>query len=103
MNAPMTKAARQHEIRMVLMKQRIRSQAELAEVLEDRGVSVTQGRLSRDLVVMGATRLGIETGQLGYQVPTEGLPGRGGQPPEPPGAGGAPCARASLPRAEGSA
>jgi transcriptional regulator of arginine metabolism len=103
MIAPMTKAARQHEIRMVLMKQRIRSQAELAEVLEHRGVSVTQGTLSRDLVDIGATRSRDETGQMVYQVPIEGIPGRGGQAPETTGARLASLCRDLLLSAEGSA
>src|SRR5690625_7229682 len=68
MITPMTKAARQHEIRAVLSMEPIRSQAELAEVLEQRGVSVTQGTLSRDLVDIGATRVRDETGQMVYHV-----------------------------------
>ena len=81
MIAPTTKVARQHEIRIVLTRQRIRSQAELAEVLEQRGVSVTQGTLSRDLVDIGATRVRDETGQMVYHVTLDhpvGMPGPGG-------------------------
>lgn len=75
MITPMTKAARQHEIRTVLVSERIRSQAELAQALEQRGVSVTQGTLSRDLVDIGATRVRNDTGQTIYQIPTEGSDG----------------------------
>lgn len=73
MIAPVTKVARQHAIRSVLTRQRIRSQAELAEVLEERGVSVTQGTLSRDLVDIGATRVRDETGQVVYRAPVDDL------------------------------
>lgn len=71
MITPMTKAARQHEIRAVLSSEPIRSQAELAQALEQRGVSVTQGTLSRDLVDIGATRIRTDAGQVIYQVPAE--------------------------------
>lgn len=75
MITPMTKAARQHEIRTVLSAEQIRSQAELAQALEHRGVSVTQGTLSRDLVDIGASRVRTDTGQTVYQVPSEGSGG----------------------------
>ncbi len=71
MITPMTKAARQYEIRAVLSMEPIRSQAELAQALEQRGVSVTQGTLSRDLVDIGATRIRTDSGQVIYQVPAE--------------------------------
>lgn len=78
MITPMTKAARQHEIRRVLGVEPIRSQAELAQALEQRGVSVTQGTLSRDLVDIGATRVRADTGQMVYHVATEGSDGVAG-------------------------
>lgn len=71
MITPMTKAARQHEIRTVLATQAIRSQAELAQALTARGMTVTQGTLSRDLVDIGATRVRDVTGQMVYQVPDD--------------------------------
>lgn len=71
MTTPLTKAARQHEIRTMLRTKTIRSQAELAQALAERGVSVTQGTLSRDLVDIGAARVRDETGQMVYQVPDE--------------------------------
>ncbi|NWN89102.1 MAG: arginine repressor [Micrococcaceae bacterium] len=74
MTTPLTKAARQHEIRTVLSVEQIRSQAELAQALEQRGVSVTQGTLSRDLVDIGATRVRTDNGHMVY-VATDG-PGR---------------------------
>lgn len=78
MITPMTKAARQHEIRTVLSVEHIRSQAELADALQRRGVSVTQGTLSRDLVDIGATRIRTDTGQTVYHVPPEGMDGVAG-------------------------
>src|SRR5690625_3445645 len=71
MITPMTKAARQHEIRTVLSVEHIRSQAELADALQRRGVTVTQGTLSRDLVDIGATRIRTDTGVTVYHVPSE--------------------------------
>lgn len=68
----MTKAARQHAIKTVLGTETIRSQAELAEALTQRGVTVTQGTLSRDLVDIGATRVRDESGHMIYQVPHDG-------------------------------
>lgn len=79
---PMTKAARQHEIRTVLETQSIRSQAELADALAQRGVTVTQGTLSRDLVDIGATRVRDETGHMIYHVPTDTETGTVTQSPE---------------------
>ena len=106
MIAPMTKVARQHEIRTVLTRRRIRSQAELAEVLEQRGVSVTQGTLSRDLVDIGATRVRDETGQMVYHVTLDhsgGIPTSAGRSSETTSARLASLAKELLLSAEGSA
>lgn len=73
MTTPLTKVARQHEIRTVLSIEHIRSQAELADALQRRGVSVTQGTLSRDLVDIGATRIRTDSGLTVYHVPAEGI------------------------------
>lgn len=85
MSAPSTKTARQAAIKEVLADTDVHSQAELLAALGDRGVSVTQGTLSRDLVELGAYRVRGEGGQLVYSVPPEGpvtgeLAGR--RPPE---------------------
>ena len=106
MIAPMTKVARQHEIRTALTRQRIRSQAELAEVLEQRGVSVTQGTLSRDLVDIGATRTRDESGQMVYHLTNDGsigAVGHGGQPVETTSTRLASLCKELLLSAEGSA
>lgn len=106
MTTPLTKAARQHEIRTVLRNDRIRSQAELAEALQRRGVSVTQGTLSRDLVDIGATRVRNDTGQTIYHVPaqgSDGLPGSGLHTSEATEAKLSSLCRELLLSAEGSA
>ena len=71
MATPTTKTARQAAIRDVLQTQQIRSQAALSEVLAAKGLSVTQGTLSRDLVDLGAVRVRGGTGMV-YAVPSEG-------------------------------
>ena len=50
----------------------VRSQAELAALLADDGVQVTQATLSRDLVELGAVRVRGKDGVLVYAVPGEG-------------------------------
>ena len=50
----------------------MRSQAELAALLADDGVQVTQATLSRDLVELGAVRVRGKDGVLVYAVPGEG-------------------------------
>ncbi len=54
---PMTKRARHAKIIALLERRAVRSQTELAELLADQGVAVTQGTLSRDLVEIGALRV----------------------------------------------
>lgn len=71
MATPTTKTARQAAIRDVLQTQQIRSQSALSDALADRGLSVTQGTLSRDLVDLGAVRVRGADGMV-YAVPAEG-------------------------------
>src|SRR4030095_14125511 len=68
----MSKAARQAKIITLLEQREVRSQSELAELLGDDGVQVTQGTLSRDLVEIGALRVRSSGGHLIYAVPGEG-------------------------------
>ncbi|MFX4271042.1 arginine repressor [Propionibacteriaceae bacterium Y1685] len=70
--APESKTARQGLITDLIMRQTIRSQTELIEVLAEAGVKVTQGTLSRDLVDIGAVRIRSVEGHLVYAVPGEG-------------------------------
>jgi transcriptional regulator of arginine metabolism len=68
----MSKTARQSKIITLLEQHEVHSQSELAELLADDGVQVTQGTLSRDLVDIGALRVRSTGGRLVYAVPGEG-------------------------------
>lgn len=68
---PMTRAARHHTIAELLRRHPVRSQGELAELLAEDGVVVTQATLSRDLVELGAVKVRLGGG-LVYAVPGEG-------------------------------
>ncbi|GLZ06926.1 arginine repressor [Actinomadura sp. NBRC 104412] len=72
MSIPMTKAARLAKVVDILTRHPVHSQAELAKLLADEGVEVTQATLSRDLVEIGAVRLRADDGSLIYAVPGEG-------------------------------
>lgn len=76
MNVPTTKTARQAAIKTVLSSSDIHSQAELMQELENKGMSVTQGTLSRDLMDLGAFRVRGEDGQLVYSIPVDGPAGQ---------------------------
>ena len=87
--SPVTKAARQAQIADILTRARVRSQEELADLLAQRGVKVTQATLSRDLEELGAVRLRGAGGTLVYALPGDpGGPGsRPGGLPGPPAEG----------------
>jgi transcriptional regulator of arginine metabolism len=65
------RAERHAAIRKLIARQRIRSQAELADLLEDGGLGANQATLSRDL-----RELGVRKGPDGYELP----PGAGHAP-----------------------
>jgi transcriptional regulator of arginine metabolism len=69
---PATKSARHQQIVDLVGNHEVRSQAELAELLAESGVHVTQGTLSRDLVELDAVRVRSQSGALVYAVPGEG-------------------------------
>jgi transcriptional regulator of arginine metabolism len=92
--SPVTKAARQAQIADILSRARVRSQEELADLLAQRGVRVTQATLSRDLEELGAVRLRGAGGTLVYALP--GDPGGPGSRP-----GGLPGPSAEEPPADG--
>ncbi|MFD0775386.1 arginine repressor [Streptomonospora algeriensis] len=71
-SAPMTKTARHARISEVLTRHDVRSQADLARLLADSGVQVTQATLSRDLDELGAVKLRTVDGELIYVLPGEG-------------------------------
>ncbi len=69
---PLTKGARQQKIVELLGRQAVRSQSELAQLLSEAGVHVTQATLSRDLVELDAVKVRVPSGALVYAVPAEG-------------------------------
>lgn len=69
---PATKSARQQKIIELLGSTEVRSQSELAELLAQAGVVVTQATLSRDLVDLDAVKVRAPSGALVYAVPGEG-------------------------------
>ncbi|HVW79727.1 MAG TPA: arginine repressor [Mycobacteriales bacterium] len=66
--SPHTKTARQSRIAAVLSAHEVRSQTELARLLADEGVVVTQATLSRDLEEMGAAKLRHPAGGTVYAL-----------------------------------
>ncbi len=78
--SPVTKTGRQAQIVAILAHAAVRSQDELAELLAQRGVRVTQATLSRDLDELGAVRLRGAGGALVYA-----LAGEAGGPGSRPG------------------
>lgn len=73
-----TRAGRQARIVAILSSASVRSQSELATLLADEGIDVTQATLSRDLEELGAVKLRGADGGVGvYVVPEDGSPVRG--------------------------
>jgi len=69
---PQTRTARHRRIVDILGRQPVRSQSQLAKLLADDGLSVTQATLSRDLDELGAVKIRNTRGELIYAVPSEG-------------------------------
>ncbi|MFI9101482.1 arginine repressor [Streptomyces fildesensis] len=69
---PQTRTARHRRIVDILNRQPVRSQSQLAKMLSDDGLSVTQATLSRDLDELGAVKIRNSGGELIYAVPSEG-------------------------------
>ena len=70
-----TRAGRQSRIVAILSSRSVHSQSELAALLADDGVDVTQATLSRDLEELGAVKLrGADGGGGVYVVPEDGSP-----------------------------
>jgi transcriptional regulator of arginine metabolism len=79
-STPTTKAARQARIAEILAREQVRSQEELAELLERYArLHVAQATLSRDLDELGVVRLRGPDGSLVYALP--GVPGGPGSRP----------------------
>jgi len=105
MTTPLTKTARHARIADILAREQVRSQEELADLLERyASVHVTQATLSRDLDELGVVRL-RSGGALVYALPDEpGGPGSlpGGPGSLPGGTGSLPGGTGSLPGGTGS-
>jgi transcriptional regulator of arginine metabolism len=71
-SAPATKTARQRRIVELVTRAPVHSQSELAKLLADEGVTVTQATLSRDLEELGASKVRDASGGLVYAVDPEG-------------------------------
>jgi len=72
------RAGRKARIVAILSAASVRSQSELAALLADEGIDVTQATLSRDLEELGAVKLrGADGGGGVYVVPEDGSPVRG--------------------------
>jgi transcriptional regulator of arginine metabolism len=78
---PTTKSARHRRIVELVTQHEVRSQAELADLLAESGLRVTQATLSRDLVELDAIKVRSPSGALVYAVPAEG----GDRRPSAPG------------------
>lgn len=70
--SPVTKNARHRRIIDLVTNHDVRSQTELAELLAEHDVHVTQATLSRDLVELDAVKVRSKAGPLVYAVPAEG-------------------------------
>jgi transcriptional regulator of arginine metabolism len=69
---PQTRTARHRRIVEILNRQPVRSQSQLAKLLADDGLNVTQATLSRDLDELNAVKIRNTDGELIYAVPSEG-------------------------------
>lgn len=67
-----TKTARQQQIVSIVRGQEVVSQAQLARLLAQEGMEVTQATLSRDLVELQAEKVRGAHGTLVYRVPPDG-------------------------------
>ena len=69
--SPLTKAARHAQIASILSQKLtpVHSQEQLADLLNQRGVRVTQATLSRDLEELGAVKVRVPGGDTVYALP----------------------------------
>ncbi len=74
MSPARTTAGRRRELRRLLNRRRITSQAQLVELLATAGYPVTQATVSRDLDAIGARRTTDSAGKARYEIPATGPP-----------------------------
>jgi transcriptional regulator of arginine metabolism len=72
MGSPNTKAARRALIAQIIERTPVANQAQLADLLAEQGLTVTQATLSRDLDEIGAIKIPGSDGSSVYAVPAEG-------------------------------
>lgn len=72
--APLTKHARQARLAALVAGRPVRSQTELARMLAEEGVQVTQATLSRDLEELGAHKVRGNDGALVYALGVDVAP-----------------------------
>jgi transcriptional regulator of arginine metabolism len=78
--AALTRSARQARIAELIAAQPVTSQTQLATLLADGGIEVTQATLSRDLEELGAVKLrGSDGAPASYVLPPENAPLRPAQ------------------------
>jgi transcriptional regulator of arginine metabolism len=64
-----SRAQRRHYLAQLLRERPISTQAELAECLARKGFDVTQATVSRDLKELGAVKMRLAGGRVGYVLP----------------------------------
>jgi transcriptional regulator of arginine metabolism len=69
---PLTRTARHARIVELIRDRAVHSQTELAELLAEEGVQVTQATLSRDLEELGAVKVRAGEGRAAYLIPEDG-------------------------------
>jgi transcriptional regulator of arginine metabolism len=80
MTAALTRSARQARIVQLIEAQPVTSQTQLAALLAESGIEVTQATLSRDLEELGAVKLrGSDGAPASYVLPPENAPLRPAQ------------------------
>ena len=80
MTTALTRSARQARIRELIEVQPVTSQTQLAALLAEGGIEVTQATLSRDLEELGAVKLrGSDGAPASYVLPPENAPLRPAQ------------------------
>ncbi len=80
MTTALTRSARQERIRQLIEVQPVTSQTQLAALLAEGGIDVTQATLSRDLEELGAVKLrGSDGAPASYVLPPENAPLRPAQ------------------------
>jgi transcriptional regulator of arginine metabolism len=84
MTTALTRSARQARIAELITAGPVTSQTQLAALLAESGIEVTQATLSRDLEELGAVKLrGSDGAPASYVLPPENAPLRPAQSPAP--------------------